>query len=90
MPSALLLESVEDEDEDDDVGEGCDSFRTNQWGPNIVFRSYLESSFWFMRLCSPITLPWFSDKEELAFWIGLGGFLQKTEFFRQISTLSRQ
>ena len=35
MPSALLLESVEDEDEDDDVGDGCDSFRTNQWGPDM-------------------------------------------------------
>ena len=35
IPSALLLESVveaEDED-DDDGGDGCDSFRTSQWGP---------------------------------------------------------
>ena len=46
MPSALLLESVEDEDEDDDVGEGCDSFRTNQWGPDMFKYCFQKYQSW--------------------------------------------
>ena len=35
MPPALLLGLLEVEEEEDKVGEGCDSFNTSQWGPWI-------------------------------------------------------
>ena len=37
MPPALLLGCLleVEEEEEDKVGEGCDSFNTNQWGPWI-------------------------------------------------------
>ena len=37
MPPALLLGCLlEVEEEEDKVGEGCDSFNTSQWGPWII------------------------------------------------------
>ena len=35
MPPALLLGLLEVEEEEDKVGDGCDSFNTSQWGPWI-------------------------------------------------------
>ena len=45
MPPALLLGCLleVEEEEEDKVGEGCDSFNTSQWGPWIWHCKYFQS-----------------------------------------------